>query len=32
MRKQAEIDEHRSNKVATIGQWSVKKMQAAYDE
>ena len=30
--EQAQIDEHRSNKGATIGQWSVEKMQVAYDE
>ena len=30
--EQAQIDQYRSNKGATIGQWSVKKMQAAYDE
>ena len=30
--EQAQIDQHRSNKGAMIGQWSVKKMQVAYDE
>ena len=30
--EQAQIDQHRSNKGAMIGQWSVEKMQVAYDE